>query len=64
MEEPEKPPQCEAIVEKRDTYRVRRGFSGFRMHYNRVRCSRPAKVGGLCAQHAKVAEGRYLARTR
>lgn len=46
--------RCEAVVYKRDTYRVSRGTkSGFAMHYNRERCSRAAKCDGLCTQHSK-----------
>lgn len=53
--------RCAAAIWKRDTYRVSRG-NGFRMHYNRQRCSRAATHGEHCAQHAKIAaQGVYVA---
>lgn len=56
------PARCRAQVEKRDTYRVNRGSpSGFKMHYNRCQCSRPATRGMFCTQHAKVTDGRFVA---
>jgi hypothetical protein len=42
--------QCQAIVEQRDTYRLRRG-RGFRMHYIARRCRRPATYAHYCWQH-------------
>lgn len=62
--------RCQAVIYVRDTYRrTGRGRSGFEMHYNRQQCSRAAREGGLCYQHAAQAvSGRsvptygYLAR--
>lgn len=45
--------QCDAVVWRKDTYRVARG-RGFRMHYERGQCSRRATHGDLCRQHAKL----------
>jgi hypothetical protein len=53
---------CEAVVYKRDTYRISRG-RGFRMHYTRGRCSRAAATDGLCTQHHRLQlAGRHVAR--
>lgn len=47
--------RCEAVIYKRDTYRVARGApGGFKMHYDRCQCTRAAVKGGLCWQHAKA----------
>lgn len=48
------PKRCLAQVEKRDTYRSSRGH-GFKLHYTRCQCSRPAAAGVFCTQHAKIA---------
>jgi hypothetical protein len=54
--------QCNALVYKRDTYRVSRiSPSGFKMHYNRCQCARFATCAeGLCRQHASVPGGVML----
>lgn len=56
MASPDTIATCRAVVYKRDTYRVARGSKGgFRMHYDRCRCSRRATRDGLCTQHADMA---------
>lgn len=48
--------KCDAVVWKRDTYRVNRDGTKrkFKMHYSRCRCSRWAVEGPLCRQHANM----------
>lgn len=47
--------RCNCTVHRRDTYRYTgRGKGGFEMHYLNGRCSRKAKEGDLCRQHAKM----------
>jgi hypothetical protein len=55
--------RCAAAIYKRDTYRVSRGY-GFKMHYERKRCSRAAAPGyEFCRQHEKLrASGVYVVR--
>lgn len=50
-------PRCDAVVYRRDTYRVcRRGKRKFAMHYQRGQCSRTAEEGGIfCRQHGDIA---------
>lgn len=49
--------RCQAVIYKRDTHRYTgRGRSGFQMHYDKEQCSRAAKTGDLCGQHAKWEE--------
>lgn len=45
--------QCESVVWRRDRYRLKRG-KGFTLRYERSRCRRKAKTGGLCAQHHRL----------
>lgn len=54
---PASPPRrCCAAVLHRDTFRVaREGRRKFRMHYNRLQCTRTASQDGLCWQHAPIA---------
>lgn len=54
--------RCNAVVWRRDTYRVKRGAkSGFAMHYDRSRCRRAAQPGSdLCAQHRAMVGGVML----
>lgn len=49
--------RCNAVVWRRDTYRVARGTkSGFAMHYDRSQCRRLATKGTqFCAQHEAMA---------
>jgi len=53
--------QCNALIYKRDCYRVSRGH-GFKLHYAREQCSRKATAGDLCKQHAAVEKTRFLPR--
>lgn len=48
--------RCDAVVWRRDTYRVSRDGTGrkFRMHYTRTQCRRWAACGDLCRQHAEM----------
>lgn len=46
-------PRCQAAIYKRDTYRHSGGRQHFKLHYTRAQCSRAAKIGDLCAVHAK-----------
>ncbi len=50
-------PRCDAVVYRRDTYRVaRRDKTKFAMHYQRGQCSRRAEEGGIfCRQHGDIA---------
>lgn len=54
-------PRCEAVVEKPEELRMRRGV-GFRRHYTTHRCTRAAIADGLCRQHKKAAGTRTVAR--
>lgn len=47
-------PRCQAEILKKDTYRVARGTkSGFKMHYDRMQCTRAAVGNGVfCKQHS------------
>ena len=45
--------RCDAVVYKRDTYRVVRG-KGFRMYYEKCQCSRRANFPPFCSQHANM----------
>jgi hypothetical protein len=53
--------QCEAAIYKKDCLRIKRGY-GFRMHYNKERCSRKSVKNGLCKQHLKMSEYMYIER--
>ena len=53
--------RCQAVVYKRDCYRVdSRAPGGFSMHYNREQCKRPSLpstnvITLFCWQHSKIA---------
>lgn len=51
--------RCCVAVYTPEELRMRRGI-GFRRHYTRSQCTRKACEGGMCKQHFKVAQTRYL----
>ena len=56
---------CRAAVYRQDTHRYtgRGSRGGFQMHYTRRQCSRAAKEGELCGQHARIeAAGAWVER--
>ena len=47
---PDEKPRCQAVVYRRDCYRMSRG-RGFTLRYDRGRCKRAAVDDGFCRQH-------------